>query len=135
MSKGFSLIEMMVVVAIIAILAGIAVPAYQNYLVRARVIEALTSIGAHKVTVAENIGTSAALDPRACNNVGSSGSATVNVTSIECSSDGVLTVKTSKVAGSVTLSLTPEVTADNLIRWKCRLEEGLERYVPSECRG
>ena len=52
--KGFTLIELMIVVAIVGILAAIAIPAYQDYTVRARVTEGLSLASAAKVTVAEN---------------------------------------------------------------------------------
>ena len=52
--KGFTLIELMIVVAIVGILAAIAIPAYQDYTVRARVTEGLSLASAAKVTVSEN---------------------------------------------------------------------------------
>ena len=51
--KGFTLIELMIVVAIIGILAAIAIPAYQDYTVRSKVTEGLTLAGAAKIAVAE----------------------------------------------------------------------------------
>ena len=64
--KGFTLIELMIVVAIIGILAAVALPAYQDYTVRAKVTEGLSLAGAAKTAVAENAanGNAIPLNPR-----------------------------------------------------------------------
>lgn len=133
-NRGFTLIELMIVVAIIAILAAVALPAYQAYTIRARVSEALVLASYAKVTVTENINNINALDSTACLGVDNLPSATRNVESLTCTGNGVLTVTTTAKAGSVSMSLAPTFRPSDLVRWKCTQTAGESRYVPAECR-
>lgn len=154
--KGFTLIELMIVVAIVGILAAVAIPAYQDYVIRARVSEAMGFLSAAKTTVAENAssGTSDLCSGLQTSTSTPAFTATANVQSLDCNATtGTITITMTTAAGGAAgantivfvpydgavggTALKASTVPSNPIQWACSPTAGTTlapKYLPANCR-
>ena len=162
--KGFTMIELMIVVAIIGILAAVALPAYQDYTIRAKVSEGLVLAGALKTSITEDFqskgpSTKACTDAATCSAIGATLMDTTaltgnkNVASVTSATTGVITItyKASVVPTTAnTIALQPvgpdgttvldlsSAGAGTQIAWRCAPTGTgstlLAKYRPASCR-
>ena len=137
--KGFTLIELMIVVAIIGILAAIALPAYQDYTARAQMSEALILADGQKGAVTEYYADKGVF-PDSNASAGIAADSDISgkyVAQVAVGTSGVITatMKASQVAAgitSTTLSLTPTASS-GAVKWACT-SSAQNKYVPAACR-
>jgi type IV pilus assembly protein PilA len=136
--KGFTLIELMIVVAIIGILAAIAIPQYQDYTIRSKLTEALNLAAPAKLAVAETYASLGRLPA----DEGEAGIATTMsskyVQSLTLAA-GVITVTVTGINNTIPIDggqiiLTPNIDADETrVDWTCTSDLD-NKYLPSNCR-
>jgi type IV pilus assembly protein PilA len=138
--QGFTLIELMIVVAIIGILAAIAIPAYQDYTIRAQVSEGINLASGAKAAISEYFMDSGAL-PGSNAEAGLEASANITgnyASDVNVTAGGVVTVTYSgpevnaQIAGQQ-LTLTPTTNAGS-VQWACQNTTLQAKHVPSACR-
>jgi type IV pilus assembly protein PilA len=134
MQQGFTLIELMIVVAIIGILAAIALPAYQDYTKRAHVAEGLTLAAGAKAAVTEYYSTNNKW-PTNNSDAGLAAAANIkgNAVSQVAVASGKITITYNSKVDSKTLELSPTTSAGG-VQWKCRPGTIDPKWVPSNCR-
>ena len=161
LQKGFTLIELMIVVAIIGILAAVALPAYQDYTIRAKVTEGLTLASSYKTAISDTFaargptGMAACTDAATCQSIGVTYLANnKNVSSIQSAANGIITIAYStavvpaannllvlvpqtNAATPVDLDLSAAASAGQPFQWRCRPAAATPiqaKYVPANCR-
>lgn len=114
--QGFSLIELMIVVAIIGILSMIAIPSYQSYTTRARFTEVLTATEPFKTAIAVALQQGISLNDLSNGNNGipDKPASTKNLQSLSVT-NGIITANSTKIAGDATLILTPNIDGSSWI--------------------
>jgi type IV pilus assembly protein PilA len=142
--QGFTLIELMIVIAIVGILAAVALPAYQDYTIRAKLSEALATSGEAKTSVSEyfisngvfpvnaqQAGVRTDINTKVVQSVTYTGNASGGVITV----DVVDTIGGDITATADTFLLSTTSTQGGTIQWRCKPGSLPPKYLPANCRG
>lgn len=140
---GFSLIELMVAMAVVAILAAIAMPAYENYIMRTRVTELVLAASSGRSCVVEAITNNGGQVPATISTLCTIAK-TPNISTTEVANDGKITVLgfdsapasggggcAQQTGPGITINLTPTVNANKEVTWACSGTPS--KFIPSSC--
>ena len=139
--QGFTLIELMIVIAILGILMAIAIPAYQDYTVRAKFAECINGNAPNKLGLSEF----STANGRIPSQLASFGVAfATNFCAASTYAPGVITMTNSAgignglAAGAISVQLSARLDANNNVIWKCKATTAADpdnKYLPASCRG
>ncbi len=137
--SGFTLIELMIVVAIIGILAAIAIPQYSAYTNRARATDALSLMSAYKTAISEYVSSEGillggeAVITDAALGMGDMDFASANVLNVNMAAGVITATFVPTVMAGATMVLTPGITS-GAVQWTCTTTVANTQFVPSNCR-
>lgn len=134
-TKGFTLIELMIVATILGVLLAIAFPAYHDYTIRVRVAEGLEKASFAKLAVAEKILIDNILPANQADTGYTSTAPTINVASIAIGNQGIITITYTANAGNGTITMVPTLDATGrILTWDCTGGTLISKYRPAYCR-
>jgi type IV pilus assembly protein PilA len=131
LQKGFTLIELMIVVAIIGILAAVALPAYQDYTARAKASEVILAASSIRTCITEAVSTVGAASLSTC---GTGFTPTARATGLTVADTTGVTVVTGAINGAAdfTVTLTPAISGTSIASWAC--VGAPAKWAPSSCK-
>ena len=139
--KGFTLIELMIVIAIVGILAAVALPAYQEYTIRARIAEPIAVLAEAKASMTEYFVANGSLpaDADAAGIETNIGTALVSTLAVDASGNLTVTLTSDASLGDAagkTIMLELVSSTNGRLEYECKPGTGMDaKYLPANCRG